>query len=160
MDASSVKYWVFFQIMLDLFLVALVFFFIRTMKSGLKKEASREAAQQVVQLIAPLLQEAEKTAATFDAQLKEKNRLVHSINERLDSRIISLNLLLNRATSDLSSNNMDDEALQPHIYDQQEAILALHKDNLDAETISKRLSMPKGEVELVIDLKRKFQSIP
>jgi uncharacterized protein DUF6115 len=159
MEAISIKYWVVFQMVLDLFLVMLVLFFIKSMKSGLRKEATREAAQQVIQLIEPLLKEAEKTADTFDRQLKEKSRLIYSINERLDSRIISLNLLLNRAKTDFSSVQGEDGTTQSHIYDQQEAILALYKENHDPETIARKLSMPRGEVDLVIDLKQKFQSI-
>lgn len=159
MEAISIKYWVTFQMVLDLFLVVLVVFFIKNMKSGLKREASQEAAQQVIELIEPLLKEAERTADTFDRQLKEKSRLIYSINERLDSRIISLNLLLNRAKNDFSTAQGENGAAQSHIYDQQEAILALYRENHDPETIARKLSMPRGEVDLVIDLKQKFQSM-
>ena len=159
MDAMTIKYWVAFQMVLDFFLVMLALFFIRHIKSGIRKEAAQDAAQQVMHLIEPLLKEADKTAETFERQLQEKNRLISSINERLDSRIISLNLLLNRAKTDLPSSAGNDGEPQSHIYDQQEAILALYREKHDPETIARKLSMPKGEVDLVIDLKQKFQSL-
>lgn len=156
MSFDSVQYWIGFQIILDLFLVILILLFIRSYKSGLRREAAQEAARQVIGLLEPILNEAKTTAATFEDQLKEKARLVQSINERLDSRIISLNLLLNRANSQLSEGPEDDASSGNHIYDQQNAILKLYGENIDPEEIAKRLSMPRGEVDLVIDLKKKF----
>jgi hypothetical protein len=132
-------------------------FFIRGMKSGLRKEAAREASLQLLEMIEPLIKETETVAKSFEAQLKEKKVLIHRLNEDLDSRIISMNLLLNRAKS-----YMDGESGKPaatgQIYRQQEAILALYGQKYDVEAIAQKLSMPKGEVELVIDLKTKFLS--
>lgn len=160
MALHSVQFWVVFQIVLDLFLVVLVLLFIRSYRSGLRREAAQDAARQVIVLLEPLLKEAKSTAATFENQLKEKARLVRSINERLDSRIISLNLLLNRATALVSENTKNEAPAQNHIFDQQEAILKMYGENHDPEEIAKRLSMPRGEVDLVIDLKKKFSAGP
>ena len=156
MALQSVQYWVIFQIILDLFLVVLGLLFIRSYKTGLRKEAAREAARQVIDLLEPLLKEAGETALAFEDQLKEKASLVQNINERLDSRIISLNLLLNRAAAQVSEGAAHESPVPNHIYDQQQAILKLYGENCHPEEIAKRLSMPKGEVDLVIDLKRKF----
>jgi len=156
MAIHSMQYWIVFQIVLDLFLVVLILMFIRSYKSGLRREAAQEAARQVIDLLEPLLQEAKNTAATFEEQLKEKARLVQSINERLDSRIISLNLLLNRAAAQLSEGDEEGNLPQDHIYDQQNAILKLYRENLGPEEIARQLSMPRGEVDLVIDLKKKI----
>jgi len=156
MQLHSVQYWVVFQVVLDLFLVVLVVMFIRSYKSGLRREAAQDAARQVIGLLEPLLKEAKTTAATFEDQLKEKARLVQNINERLDSRIISLNLLLNRASAQLSEGAEAEDLPQNHIYDQQNAILKLYGENHDPEDIARQLSMPRGEVDLVIDLKKKF----
>ena len=155
MTLHSVQFWIVFQIVLDLFLVILILQLIRSYKAGLRREAAQEAARQVIGLLEPLLKEAKTTAATFEDQLKEKARLVQSINERLDSRIISLNLLLNRAAQ-LSEGDEEGIPPQDHIYDQQNAILKLYRENLGPEEIARQLSMPRGEVDLVIDLKKKF----
>ncbi len=160
MALHSVQFWVVFQIVLDMFLVVLVLLFIRSYRSGLRREAARDAARQVIGLIEPLLKEAKSTATTFENQLKEKARLVRSINERLDSRIISLNLLLNRAAAQAPENTNNEGSAPNHIFDQQEAILKMYGENHDPEEISKRLSIPRGEVDLVIDLKKKFSAGP
>jgi DNA-directed RNA polymerase specialized sigma24 family protein len=158
MALHSVQFWVFFQIALDLFLVMLILLFIRSYKAGLRREAARDAARQVIALLEPLLREAKSTATTFENQLKEKARLVRSINERLDSRIISLNLLLNRAAAQVSDNKNNESSVQNHVFDQQETILKMYGEKHDPEEIAKRLSIPRGEVDLVIDLKKKFSA--
>ena len=88
---------------IDLALIILIFYFIRSSKSGLSANASKEAAGRVFGLLEPVLKEADATALAFEGQLKEKNRLIGNLTERLDSRIISLNLLLNRAEGHFSA---------------------------------------------------------
>jgi hypothetical protein len=156
MALSNINFWVVFQFVLDFFLVVLILFFIRGMKSRLKKEAAMETSLQLMGMIEPLIKETEAVAKSFEAQLKEKKHLIHRLNEDLDSRIISLNLLLNRAKA------LEYESGKPvatgQVYKQQEAILNLYAQKHDADAIAKKLSIPKGEVELVIDLKTKFLS--
>jgi hypothetical protein len=108
-------------------------------------------------MIEPLIKETETVAKSFEAQLKEKKVLIHRLNEDLDSRIISMNLLLNRAKAYMDGES-GKSAATGQIYKQQEAILALYGQKYDVEAIAQKLSMPKGEVELVIDLKTKFLS--
>jgi hypothetical protein len=157
MALSNLNSWIVFQLVIDFVLVVMILFFIRRMKSRLRQEAARETSLQLVEMIEPLIKETEAVANSFEAQLKEKKHLINRLNEDLDSRIISLNLLLNRAKA-----YMDDESGKPaatgQVYRQQEAILELYAQNYDTEAIAKKLSMPKGEVELVIDLKTKFLS--
>jgi hypothetical protein len=160
MALYSIQFWVVFQMILDLFLVVLVVLFIRSYRSGLRREAAQDAARQVINLLEPLLREAKTTAATFENQLKEKARLVRSVNEHLDSRIISMNLLLNRAEAQIPENLKNEDLHRNHILDQQEAILKMYGENHAPEEIAKRLSMPRGEVDLVIDLKKKFSAAP
>ncbi|MFN2168957.1 MAG: hypothetical protein ACK2U9_22205, partial [Anaerolineae bacterium] len=137
-----IEFWLLLQLLLDLLLVGLGFYFIRSRHANLRSTPSQQAAEHLMGLLEPLLVEADKTARAFDAQLQEKNRLIQQISERLDSRIISLNLLLNRADACGSGT----PAKTPHVYDQQKEIITLDRAGLDAETISSRLSLPRGEV--------------
>ncbi len=152
----SMEYWVIFQISVDLILVILILYLLRNMKAGLQKEISSEAAEKVINIIEPFLADAESAADAFGKQLHEKNRLIHDLNKKLDNRIISLNLLLNRAND--SMHNVSEE-LSPgntHVYDQLKGITQLYEKGNDAGAIAGKLSMPKGEVDLVLDLKRKL----
>jgi len=179
------------------------------------------AAQDIIDLLDPLVKGSESAAATFDHQIKEKQRLIKSLNDALDARIISINLLLSRAevvlnTKDKSiyqrSSNLSDESgstirgtaaslnenpsslrdnsselrnnslyncsnpfekrtfadlnsgswesgdssTQDNVFDQQQRIIEWYQQGLDVDAIASRLSIPRGEVQLVISLKEKF----
>lgn len=157
MAQTNINFWMLFQLIVDFFLVGLIIFLIKRMKSGLLKEAAKETSLQLMGMIEPLIKETETVAKAFEAQLKEKKHIVNRLNEELDSRIISLNMLLNRAKA-CTDDNSGKVAATGQVYKQQEAILKLYAEKYDPETIAKKLSMPKGEVELVIDLKTKFLS--
>ena len=158
MEIVNLKLWVVIQMIIDLALVVLILYFVKSLKSGLSLNASKQAAGRLFALLEPLLKEADVTAKAFEKQLKEKNRLIRNLNERLDSRIISLNLLLNRAKGRLTGGSKAAAAQSkpPHVYDQQKAIVDLLNRGYDIETVAQKLSLPRGEVEMVFDLKKKF----
>ncbi|MBW1699752.1 MAG: hypothetical protein JRH18_18435 [Deltaproteobacteria bacterium] len=141
---------------IDLVLVILILYFVRYLKSGVSLTASKEAASRLFGLLEPLFKEADITAKAFEKQLKEKDRLIRNLNERLDSRIISLNLLLNRAEGYLSAAPKTVESRGRDVYDQQKAIVELLNRGYDTKTVARKLSLPIGEVEMVSELKKKF----
>ena len=103
--------------------------------------------------------DADKIADQFNEQLTEKHQVIKRLNEQLDKRIGSLNILLNRADIMLSSSggevvghNNRDNASNNH----QTEIIRMEKEGCKLEEIASRLSIPKGEVKLVLDLKKTF----
>jgi len=151
--------WIVSQMLIDLVLIVLILIFLRNSVSKISCNELKKTSKQVIEMIEPLLKEAESAAETFGEQLKEKNRLINNLNESLDTRIISLNLLLNRSESYLSQGSVESLNHRNHVYDQQASILKLSRKGVDAETIAKKLSMPRGEVDLVMDLQNKFLNI-
>ncbi|MDX9786426.1 MAG: hypothetical protein RBT11_06610 [Desulfobacterales bacterium] len=156
MEFTYINFWIIFQLVIDLALVVLILLLIRNMKTMLRKEAARETSREVIELMAPFIKETRAVAVAFEDQLKKKKKLVYQLNQDLDNRIISLNMLLNRAKACLD-DPLGALVTPGQVCKQTEAILELHRQHLDVETIAKKLAMPKGEVELVIDLKTKFQ---
>lgn len=141
----------------DLVMVFLLIYFLRTLRVGSSREAVREAGTRIIRLLDPLLRDAESTAKSFEKQLKEKKRLIVQLNESLDSRIISLNLLLNRTDAMFNSDFRETVSTErKHVFDQQEAILEQFNKGHDAATAARELSLPKNEVDMVYDLKQKF----
>lgn len=138
-----------------LFLLLFLWYFIRNSKVQVEENpVSEESVNQVVNLLEPLLREAESSAAVFESQILEKKQLIRQLNEKLDSRIISLNLLLNRADACLVNNagmktDIDVAGIQ-------ESILSLYEDGYNTSAISKELSVSEQEIDLVIGLKKKF----
>lgn len=144
----------------DVVMVFLVVYFLRSLRSGSSRNATKETGTRIIQMLEPLIRDAESTAKSFEKQLKEKKRLISHLNESLDGRIISLNLLLNRTdavfASDFRGSVSGD---RKHVFDQQEAILEQFNKGHDAATTAQTLSIPKNEVEMVYDLKQKFLAL-
>jgi len=130
-----------------------------------------DAAREILDMLEPLVKESRKAALSFDEQIREKRKLSKDLNDALDTRIISINMLLSRA--DTLQKKLEDRqemiqqmapVLNPahfppresNVLDQQNQIIDLYHQKADVETIAEKLSIPKGEVQLVIDLKEKF----
>ena len=152
------EFWIVGQIIIDIVLLLLFFYLIRMTNSPRSVNVAANTVNKLTEAIEPLLRDAERAAAEFESQLKEKHRIIRKLNEYLDDRIISLNLLLNRSelySEDLQEKNKTSQP-KPHVVDQQKLILRLAQKGLDSESIAKKLSISVGEVELVLDLKKKF----
>ena len=190
LDFSSLEFWMTFQLFFDLILVVLI---IRAFKSVGKtmniqmpdlENTAKEAVEQMIATIEPVLKEAEKKSKAFSEQISEKNERIIAINESLDKRMISLNLILSKIEKVLNTppERIDDlysasekaqrtaarrtppapaqdfaaDVDKEEGYNQKEAIIALSEKGLDADTIARKLSLPKGEVELVLELRKKM----
>lgn len=135
------------------------------------REAVLESAGEVLGILEPLVRESREAADTFEELIREKKKISRDLNDALDSRIISINLLLSRAAA-LQKQMEEDQrrlrqtvtappvqalpAREPDVLDQQNQILDLYRNKMDVDTIAEQLSIPKGEVQLVVDLKEKF----
>jgi len=158
---AAVEFWVIVQVVVDLLLIILFIVLMKQLKASRAIRAS-SGVEPFPQVLEPLLEEAEKVAGQFETQLKEKQRLVRRLNEHLDNRIISLNLLLSRAEVCLASHHkesMKKNRSQRHVYDLQQEIIALGVKGLAPQEIANRMGISEGEVTLVLELKRKFQEM-
>jgi len=189
----SLEFWLGFQFFIDLVLLGLFMLLFSRLKKRSERKDPREnfygeaemgnldggaeeagmTATQIIDMLEPLVKEADSAAISFDQQIRDKRSLIRGLNESLDSRIISINLLLSRAESTLSrANNVSDMAPRnssplmhagsapgEDVFDQQKSIVALYDKGFNVDAIASRLSMPKGEVQLVISLKKKFMAM-
>lgn len=143
----------------------------QTMENSIDKDGVHESAREIMEMLEPLVQESRKAALSFEDQIREKRRISKDLNNALDSRIININLLLSRAEALQEKleirRNVSHQAPPAfkefpsldrpgNVMDQQNQILALYFQKTDVDTIAEKLSIPKGEVQLVIDLKEKF----
>ena len=83
------------------------------------------------------------------------------MNDQLDKRIMSLNILIDRADALLSNSRdkTDTQAASDIHNEQEKRILALAKEGRDLENIADILSIPKEEVKLILDLKKRFSQL-
>ena len=143
------------QIVIDLIILALFFYLMRKFRSVRQGAMAGKWAE----LFEGLLSDADRVADEFKTQLEEKHRLIRRLNEQLDRRIISLNLLLNRSHVVLSSLRDKGDGAPPmplSIVNQQAEIIKMASEGHGTEEIAKALSIPEGEVRLVLDLRKKL----
>ena len=158
MSLMELKLLTFTQLGIDLIIVIVFIFLIKRFKH-FNKGPSFDKPTKVFEA---LLIDAEKMAEQFKGQLEEKQRLIQSLNEQLDKRIISLNILLNRADVLLYSKGEDGVESNKNSATtdgQQTEIMKLAKEGQSAEKIAETLSIPQGEVRLVLDLRNKFSQM-
>ncbi len=187
-ELFSIEFWMAILFTINFFLVIVVFLLVKrinhfnlgrssqiqTDSEADDGEAVSQSASDIIALLEPLVKESRKAAISFDTQIKEKKRLLKGLNDALDSRIISINLLLSRADAmqqkmekrqmimnqPMPASNSSHLNLSSDIMiNQQSQIIELHSNQYDVDAIAEKLSIPKGEVQLVIDLKKKFMAM-
>ena len=179
------------SLIIDLFLIFLLLLFIRRanrlqrsppptqetdrgdIAAQTRKKAqvvAMEVLTETSEMIEPILEASKDAAMEFERLVQEKQTLTRKLDQSLDSKIISINLLLSRANTLYTQLENQHNSLfnalpkggsalfqqETDVLDQQQRIIDLYYQKMDVDTIAERLSIPKGEVALVIDLKEKF----
>jgi len=156
---TSVEFWAIMQIIVDLCLIVLFIVFVRQVKA-LGDRSGASGTEHITDTLEPVLRDAQEVAGQFEVQLKEKQNIVRRLNEHLDRRIISLNLLLNRAEASLASGGSKAARHKDKdVCHLQQEIITLSEKGLSSEKIANRLGIAKGEVSLVLDLRKRFQEM-
>ncbi|NWH04088.1 hypothetical protein [Desulfobacter latus] len=185
------EFLVILSLIIDLFLMFLLLLFIRranrlqrnltpTPETDLgditaqtRKKAqvvAMEVLTETSEMIEPLLEASKDAAKEFERLVQEKQTLTRKLDQSLDSKMISINLLLSRANTLYTQLENQHNSLlntlpkgghalfhqETDALDQQQRIIDLYYQKVDIDTIAERLSIPRGEVALVIDLKEKF----
>jgi hypothetical protein len=104
------------------------------------------------------LTDADNTSAKFKGMLQEKKDLIKNLDEQLEKRIKNLNMLLNRTDSLLFKHKQGnlDKNVQDPLKNHTPKIVELAEKGFDSDYIAENLVIPKEEVMLVLDLKKKI----
>jgi len=102
-----------------------------------------------------LIRDSGETAGQFNQQLQNKVAFIKKLNQKLDKRIRSLNLLLNRSNIVLSEYSKHTPVNQLH--DKQsktrrQKILKLANQGQPSEAIARKLGIPRDEVMLTLNM--------
>lgn len=151
---DQIHFWVLLQLIVDLLLVLLMLYFVRTVKTSVAREAARGAFDRAAGNIEPLLRQAEEAADRFDALLEEKRRIVRDLNEALDRRVVGLNLILERTRAMEAGAERETAG---RVHDQVADMFELADRGSAPEEIAQKTGLPKGEVRLALDLRSKLK---
>ena len=153
----DLKFLMFMQIGIDVAIIVVFIFLIKRLKT-FKRDSS---LNQGLKIFESLLTDADNTAIQFKEQLAEKNLLINKLNKELDKKIMSINVLLNRADALLSDQIQTGDAGEPPALSssQEKEIIKLAQKGHNLESIADILSISKGEVMLVLNLKQKITQV-
>jgi DNA-binding NarL/FixJ family response regulator len=153
----DLKILIFVQIGIDFVIIAVFIFLLRRL-AAINKDSSM---QKGVQIFESVLTDAKKAAAQFNKQLEEKKELINKLNQKMEQKIMSINVLLNRADVLLKDNLQPGDAQKNPAASSslEKEIIMLAEEGLDLETIADTLTISKGEVMLVLDLKKKIAQL-
>jgi len=157
MAFTDLTFLIFVQIGIDIAIIIVFIFLIKRLKTF----TTDSSLDNGVKILETVLADADNTAARFKEQLAEKNLLINKLGKELDKKIMSINVLLNRADALLSNQiQTEDISEKPALHNSQKReIIKLAQEGRDLESIAEILSIPKGEVMLVLNLKKKINQL-
>lgn len=158
---ESIETWVAVLIGIDVCLIVLFLVAIRQMRE-FRDEFRESSLEDVQKTIRPVLEDAKELAKRFESQLKEKQDIIRRLNFSLDDRMASLNLLLQRTESYMNPEKaaQGDKTRSYEDVDQlQQNVIGLSEKGMTPKKIAANLGIAKGEVDLVLELKQKFEKL-
>lgn len=147
---AELKIIMFSLVVIDAFILSFMFILNKRISYIKDKEVS---LQKEIEIFEKIVSDADKIENEINKEFKNKKRLIKKLNEELDRRIENINVLMNR--SDIILKNAKNNKLQKkrkNSVSYKKEIIYLSRKGYDAETIARKLDLPKGEVMLVLNL--------
>lgn len=147
----DLKFLIYTQIGIDI--VIIVVFILLIKKISFFKENS--LLNKGLDKYESMLCDAVRISEQFKEQLEEKKHMIKMLNQKLEKRITSLNMMLNRTDALLFHNRQYENVDRGFLNHHKKEILKLEKQGHSSEQIADTLSISREEVMLVLDLKKK-----
>jgi hypothetical protein len=138
------------QITLDLVLIVLVLVFFTKRQRSIVVPGPEELLASFDRII----QETKEIASVFDANLQERQQLIQQVLVQLDARLEEARKTVEQLQTLHSAHPQSVPQDIPTRNVEQQEILRLARQGLDADTIAQRIKKPRGEVELILKLQR------
>jgi len=151
MEFIDLKFLILTQMGIDVVIIIVFILLIKKTKF-LKKDSSLNKGLKMYE---SMLSDASRISEQFKEQLEEKKHMIKMLNQHLEKRITSLNVMLNRTDALLFHNRQYDNMDSGSFDNQEKEILKLEKQGHSSEQIADILSIPREKVMLVLDIKKK-----
>lgn len=155
MNFIELKHLILLQLAIDFGIFVVFIFLIRRLRFLDKGSSSLNTKLKMYE---SFLTDADNTSVKFKGMLQEKKDIIKNLNEQLEKRINSLNTLLNRTETLLFNHGQSNQEgyVQDSLKNHTKKIVELAKKGFDLDYIAENLVIPKEEVMLVLDLKKKI----
>jgi len=158
MNIFELKHLILLQLSIDFAIFVVFIFLIRRLKFLDKGSSSLNSKLKMYE---SFLMDADNTSVKFKGMLQEKKDIIKKLDEQLEKRIKSLNTLLNRTDALLFKHRQSnqDDYVQDSLENHTKKIIELAKEGFGIDYIAESLAIPKEEVVLVLDLKKKISQL-
>ena len=158
MNLFELKYLIVLQLAIDFAIFVVFILLIRRLRFLDKGSSSLNSKLKIYE---SFLKDADNISVKFKEMLKEKKDIIKKLDEQLEKRIKNINTLLNRADALLFKHRQSnqDVHVQDSLTNHTKKIVELAKEGFDLDYISETLVIPKEEVMLVLDLKKKISPL-
>ena len=143
-------------ILMDAFIV--VVFVVLLWK--IKSVNIEDVLQEKMAVFESLLEDADRMSLQIKNSMIEKQQLLKAFDEKFEKRIAHLNELLNKADRAMASPEpafSEPRRSPPSDASQENKILHMFQQGLALEEIAEQLSIPRGKVKLVLELKKNLK---
>jgi hypothetical protein len=138
------------QIVLDLLLIVLVLVFL----TRRPKSVVVTGGDELLASFDRVLQETKEIASAFDTNLQERQQLIQQVLGQLDARLDDARKTVEQLQSLHSPPPPTNPQELPMRTLEQQEVLRLARQGLDADSIAQQLKKPRGEVELILKIHR------
>jgi Fic family protein len=158
MNLFELKHLILLQLSIDFAIFVVFIFLIRRLRLLDKGSSSLNSKLKMYE---SFLTDADNTTVEFKGMLQEKRDIIKNLNEQLEKKIKSLTTLLNRTDDQLFKHRQrnQDGDVQNSLKNHTKKIVELAKKGFDLDDIAESLAIPKEEVVLVLDLKKKISQL-
>jgi len=155
MNFIELKHLILLQLAIDFGIFVVFIFLIRRLRFLDKGSSSLNTKLKMYE---SFLTDADNTSVKFKGMLQEKKDIIKNLNEQLEKKIKGLDTMLNRTETLLfkQGQSNQDGYIQDSLKNHTKRIVELAKKGFDLDDIAESLVIPKEEVMLVLDLKKKI----
>ena len=147
---ASSQFIMFFQIFLDLVLLALLVVVFIT-----KRPLSLKGSEELSQSLEKIIQDTAALSEQFESNLRDRRMIIQQVVSQLDFRIQEAQKVVEQLEKLQKAVKYSSPSSVPFSKQgESQQIIELAQRGLDAQAISKRLKKPIGEIELILSLQK------
>jgi hypothetical protein len=128
--------------------------------------AENIAKEQLEEILQPTLTEAKSISYKLEVLLKEKQKLVTALTEKLDQRIAKVSAVFEQPVkkqeypvNNNQSNYASGKGKSKNFKDFQDDVIRLSRQGMPADQIAIQLEVSKNEVDLILSLRKNIEQV-
>ena len=117
------------------------------------------AMEKLDELLQPTLTEAKSISYKLEVLLKEKQKLVTALTDKLDQKLVQMNAVLEQPVTKRTAPPSPVQGKSKNFKEFQDDALRLSRQGLSPDQIAAQLGVNKNEVDLVLSLRKNIEQV-